>query len=140
MGPKRKSGLALKGGAQKGGAQKGGAPNGGAPNGGPQMLGAPKGGKPKISCFFFRLPPPIFALSVSLWGLFVVFWLCLEASGRSVWTAKIYFLSVSRHLSFFFSGGVSSGGLSKPRFNPPPLLPFHPVPPLTSLSLHLPTP
>ena len=41
------------------------------------LLGAPKGGRPKISRFFPHLPPPFRSLCVSL-SVFVEFWWCLK--------------------------------------------------------------
>ena len=55
--------------------------------------GAPKGGGPKISRFFFPLPPQFSFFSPSLGGPFVEFWWCLKRRGREMCTFGVLRLS-----------------------------------------------
>ena len=53
---------------------------------GPEVVGAPKGGEPKISRFFFHLPPQFFVFFPSLLVFFVEFWWCLKRRGAQMCT------------------------------------------------------
>ena len=80
MGPEPRKSGGPKGGAPKGGALKGGGPNG----------AGPERWEPKISRFFFPLPPQFSFFSISF-GLFRGILVVFEAPGRSnvhVWSSR----------------------------------------------------
>ena len=85
----------------------GGSGSGGPKGWGPEGVGARRGGGPKISRFFFSLPPEISFFCLSLGGLLVEFWWCLKRRDAQMCAFGVLWLSCEAPAGA--SAGVCTG-------------------------------